>query len=353
MRPRSLITGGAGFLGSHLCDRLVQEGHEVVCLDNLLTGRVENLRQLIDHPQFLFVAHDVTIPIDLDKILTGANAKARWGTRNGRGLDYVLHLASPASPKDYQRYPIHTLKVGAIGTYNTLGLAKRYGSVFLLGSTSEVYGDPQVTPQEENYWGHVNPVGPRSCYDEAKRFAEAIAMAYGREQGVKVKIARIFNTYGERMRPDDGRALPSFITQAMQGRPVTVYGSGAQTRSFCYVSDLVDGLFRLLISDVSGPVNLGNPEEISLLELAQLIIRETHSKSETLFEPLPQDDPQLRRPDITRAETWLDWHPRVSLREGIRRTIPYFQELLARPVPAMASPPVAPSEPPHVAPMEQ
>ncbi|MFB3922539.1 MAG: UDP-glucuronic acid decarboxylase family protein [Terriglobia bacterium] len=349
MTPRSLVTGGAGFLGSHLCDRLIQEGHEVICLDNLLTGRIENLRHLMDHSRFLFVAHDVTVPIDLDKILEGARAKPGWGNGSGHRLDFVLHLASPASPKDYQRYPIHTLKVGGVGTLNALGLAKRYGSVFLLASTSEVYGDPEVHPQAESYWGRVNPIGPRSCYDEAKRYAEALTMGYTREHNIKVRIARIFNTYGERMRPDDGRVLPNFLLQALRNDPLTVYGDGKQTRSFCYVSDLIDGLFRLLLSEARGPVNLGNPEEMGLLDFARLIIRETRSQSKIVFEPLPEDDPQMRRPDLLRAETLLGWRPRVPLKEGVRRTIPYFREFLARPATATSRPVIPRQVPASVA----
>ncbi len=327
MPRRALITGGAGFLGSHLCDRLIAEGLEVICLDNLLTGRIDNVRHLLNHPRFLFVAHDVTNPIDLDRILARGENEKGQGRSHAHKLDYILHFASPASPKDYHRYPIPTLKVGSIGTHHALGVAKACGSVFLLASTSEVYGDPEVNPQPESYWGRVNPIGPRSVYDEAKRFAEALAVAYAREHGVKVRIARIFNTYGERMRSEDGRALPNFLTQALRNEPLTVYGDGSQTRSLCYVSDLIDGLFRLLISEVREPVNLGNPEEISLLELARLIIRETGSSSKITFMPLPQDDPQVRKPHIAKAMTALNWRPRVSLREGIQQVIPYFQDI--------------------------
>jgi dTDP-glucose 4,6-dehydratase len=321
-RPlRSLVTGGAGFVGSHLCDRLVAEGHEVICIDNLLTGRVENLSSVTGRPRFVFAKHDVTQPIDLQTLLARADGNFSAGSH----LDYVLHLASPASPRDYARHPIHTLKVGGLGTYHALGLAKAFQSVFLLASTSEVYGDPEINPQAETYWGHVNPIGPRSCYDEAKRFAEAITMAYQREHGVRVRIARIFNTYGERMRLNDGRVLPNFIPQALQGRPLTVYGDGRQTRSCCYVSDLVDGLYRLLMSDQTGPINLGNPEEISMLELAHKVIEETGSSSRIVFEPLPVDDPTRRRPDITKAQDLLGWQPKVSLAEGLAKAIRYFR----------------------------
>ena len=327
--PRTIVTGGAGFLGSHICDRLIAEGHEVLCLDNLLTGRVENIQHLWDHPRFVFVLYDVTKPIDLDELMLRAAPRlAENGSSFHRRLDYILHLASPASPKAYLQHPIHTLKLGSLGAYHALGMAKKYGSVVLLASTSEVYGDPDVCPQNETYWGRVNPVGPRSVYDEAKRFSEAMAMAYMREHGVKVRIVRIFNTYGERMRADDGRALPTFLSQALQNKPVTVYGDGAQTRSFCYVSDLVEGLYRLLLSDLTGPVNLGNPDEITLLELARNVIERTASRSEIVFEPLPADDPTRRRPDISRAFSSLMWQPRVSLREGIDRVIPYFKSQL-------------------------
>ena len=309
--PKSLVTGGAGFLGSHLCDRLVQEGHAVICMDNILTGRRENIEHLMTQKYFTFVQYDVTKPIEIEG-----------------PLDYILHFASPASPKDYEKHPIHTLKVGALGTYHALGLAKAKGAVLLLASSSEVYGDPEVNPQPESYWGHVNPVGPRSCYDEAKRYAEAITMAYYHVHYVQVRIARIFNTYGPRMRLDDGRALPNFITQALRGEPITVYGDGSQTRSFCYVSDLVEGLFRLLLSDEHEPVNLGNQEEVTILQFAREVIEITGSQSEIVFRPLPQDDPKVRRPDITKAKKILDWEPRVSRPDGLKRTIPYFQASL-------------------------
>lgn len=308
---RSLVTGGAGFLGSHLCDFLIAEGHEVLCLDKLLTGRSKNIEHLMAHKRFTFVQHDVTKPIEIEG-----------------PLDYILHFASPASPKDYAEHPIHTLKVGAMGTYHALGLAKAKGAVFLLASTSEVYGDPEVNPQPESYWGHVNPVGPRSVYDEAKRYAEAITMAYHHVHHLKVRIARIFNTYGPRMRLNDGRALPNFMTQALRGEPITVYGGGSQTRSFCFVSDLVEGIYRLLLSDENEPVNLGNPEEVTILQMAREIIEVTGSQSDITFNPLPRDDPKVRRPDITKAKQCLGWEPRVSRLEGLKRTLPYFQSIL-------------------------
>jgi dTDP-glucose 4,6-dehydratase len=325
--PVTLITGGAGFVGSHLCDRLIAEGHDVICLDNLLTGRLSNIQHLEGNPQFTFIRHDVNNPIDLEALLeTTTNGAGR--RRDVPHIDYVLHLASPASPKDYARHPIHTLKIGSLGTYHALGLAKAHRSVFLISSTSEVYGDPKVNPQPEEYWGNVNPIGPRSVYDEAKRFAEAITMAYCREHGVRVRIARIFNTYGERMRVDDGRALPNFMTQAIQGLPLTVYGDGSQTRSCCYVSDLVDGLYRLLVSDQTGPINIGNPEELTMLDLARKIIEATGSTSSIVYEPLPADDPTRRQPDITKARNLLGWRPMVGLEEGIKKVIPYFRERL-------------------------
>ncbi len=320
-RPRSLVTGGAGFVGSHLCDRLLAEGQEILCLDNLISGSLENIKHLLEHPHFTFVQHDVTKPIDPRALLGNPSQRSQCNNT----LDYILHFASPASPKDYARHPIHTLKVGALGTYHALGLAKAMGSVFLLASTSEVYGDPEVNPQPETYWGHVNPTGPRSVYDEAKRFAEAITMAYHREHGVKVRIARIFNTYGERMRVNDGRVLPTFLKQALQDKPMTGYGDGTQTRSLCYVSDMVEGLYRLLLSSETGPINLGNPEEVSMLELAQEVIELTRSKSTVVFEPLPVDDPRRRRPDISKAIAALGWQPNVSRRGGIERVIPYFK----------------------------
>lgn len=313
--PRTLITGGAGFLGSHLCDRLIEEGHSVVCMDNLITGDTENIEPLFELGQdrFRFVEYDVTDYLHV----------------NGE-LDYVLHFASPAAPDDYLRYPIQTLKVGALGTHKALGLAKAKDARLLLASTSEVYGDPGVHPQPEEYCGNVNPIGERGVYDEAKRFAEALAMAYHRYHGVETRIARIFNVYGSRMRIDDGRALPTFMTQALHGEPLTVYGDGSQTRSFCYVDDLVEGVYRLLVSDVTDPVNLGNPDEITIKEFAEEIIEVTGSDSGIAYEPLPSDDPQVRQPDITRAKETLDWAPTVDRREGLRRTLGYFRDQVER-----------------------
>lgn len=308
---RCLVTGGAGFLGSHLCDRLLQEGHEVICLDNLLTGQFGNIQHAMDHQRFTLIEHDVTKPIEIEG-----------------PVDYILHFASPASPKDYDKHPIHTLKVGALGTYHALGLAKAKGSVLLLASSSEVYGDPEVNPQPESYWGHVNPVGPRSVYDEAKRYAEAISMAYHHVHRIDIRIARIFNTYGPRMRLHDGRALPNFMTQALKGESLTVYGDGSQTRSFCYVSDLVEGLYRLLLSRANEPVNVGNPDEVTILQLAREVIEVTGSPSKIIFSSLPQDDPKVRRPDITRAKHLLGWEPGVSRLEGLQQTVPYFQSAL-------------------------
>ena len=303
---RVVLTGGAGFIGSHLVDRLLAEGAHVLCLDTLLTGRRENLRH-IDDPRFEFRQHDVTTHIDVDG-----------------PVDYVLHFASAASPVDYLAHPIKTLKAGALGTWVTLGLARAKGARFLIASTSEVYGDPQVAPQPETYWGNVNPVGPRGCYDEAKRFAEAMTMAYNRQHGVNTAIVRIFNSYGPSMRPDDGRVIPSFVAQALRGDPITVFGDGTQTRSFCYVTDLVDGIVRLMRTDAHDPVNLGNPHEITVLECARLILRLTRSASPIVFKPLPQDDPTRRCPDITRARTLLGWEPVVPLDEGLARTIEWF-----------------------------
>ncbi len=309
--PRTLITGGAGFIGSHLCERLLAEGHEVICMDNFITGSPDNIAHLIGHERFHFIHHDVTNFIYVEG-----------------PLDYVLHFASPASPVDYLKYPIQTLKVGALGTHKALGLAKAKGARFLLASTSEVYGDPLIHPQPETYWGNVNPVGLRGVYDEAKRFAEAMTMAYHRYHGVDVRIVRIFNTYGPRMRLDDGRALPTFMAQALKGEPLTVYGDGSQTRSFQYIDDLVEGIYRLLMSDYVGPVNIGNPEEISILEFAKEIIELTGSNSEIIFKPLPADDPKIRQPDITLARQVLGWEPKVSRREGLRRTLAYFKQRL-------------------------
>ena len=302
--PRALVTGGAGFLGSHLCDRLLREGWEVVCVDSLLTGDAVNLAQAREHPSFRFVQADVS-----DELFVEGS------------LDAVLHLASPASPVAYQAYPIETLRVGALGAERALELARRAGATFVLASTSEVYGDPKVHPQPESYWGNVNPVGPRSMYDEAKRFAEAFTMAYHRSRGLQVRIARIFNTYGPRMRRDDGRAVPAFIEQGLHGDPITVHGTGAQTRSLCFVDDLIEGLWRLLASDTTGPVNLGNPEEVSVLQLANAIRSLTGDLSETVFIDRPVDDPELRCPDISLARHVLDWEPRISLSDGLRMTV--------------------------------
>ncbi|MDD3905512.1 MAG: SDR family oxidoreductase [Candidatus Omnitrophica bacterium] len=306
-KKRILITGGAGFLGSHLCELFLAKGYRVICMDNLITGKMSNIKPLAKNREFQFIKHNVSEYIDV----------------KGR-LDYILHFASPASPIDYLKYPIPTLKVGSLGTHNVLGLAKAKKSIFLLASTSEVYGDPLVNPQPESYWGNVNPVGPRGVYDEAKRFSEAITMAYHRYHGLDTKIVRIFNTYGERMREEDGRAIPNFISQALKDRPITVYGNGYQTRSFCYVSDLVDGIYRLLMSREHEPVNIGNPNEITLLKLAKIIIALTGSKSRIVYKPLPVDDPKVRRPVIEKAKRILGWKPRVGLEEGLSRTIDYF-----------------------------
>jgi dTDP-glucose 4,6-dehydratase len=308
-KPRSLVTGGAGFLGSHLCDRLIREGHKVICIDNLITGDVDNVAHLLGNEAFRFIKHDVTEYLYVE----------------GR-LDYILHFASPASPVDYLRLPIQTLKVGSLGTHKALGLAKAKGARLLLASTSEVYGDPQVHPQPETYWGHVNPVGPRGVYDEAKRFAEAMTMAYHRYHGVDTRIARIFNTYGPRMRPHDGRVVSNFLMQALAGHALSIYGDGRQTRSFCFVSDLVEGLFRLLMSSEVDPVNLGNPTERSIRDLVAAVETILGRSLEVTYNPLPQDDPRVRQPDITRARQRLGWEPQVDLETGLRETIAYFQE---------------------------
>ena len=300
----AVVSGGAGFLGSHLCDYLLENGHRVICLDNLDTGSLQNIEHLHNSDEFLFVNHDVTAPFFIDE-----------------RIDFVFHLASPASPIDYLRLPLHTLKVGSYGTHNMLGLAKFKRARFLIASTSEVYGDPQVHPQPETYWGHVNPIGPRGVYDEAKRYAEALTMAYHRQQGVDTCIARIFNTYGPRMRPHDGRAIPTFIRQALENKPLTVFGDGSQTRSFCYVDDQIRGLYALATSGEHLPVNIGNPNEMTLLELAEAVVRVTGSKSEIVFEALPVDDPQVRQPDITRARQVLGWEPEVELDEGLKRLL--------------------------------
>lgn len=307
-RVRSLVTGGAGFLGSHLCDRLIREGHEVICVDNLITGSVDNVAHLFGNDAFRFIKHDVTEYLYVE----------------GR-LDYILHFASPASPVDYQRLPIQTLKVGSLGTHKALGLARAKGARMLLASTSEVYGDPQIHPQPETYWGHVNPVGPRGVYDEAKRFAEAMTMAYHRYHGVETRIARIFNTFGPRMRPNDGRVVSNFVIQALSGTPLTVYGDGRQTRSFCFVSDMVEGLFRLLMSSEVEPINLGNPAERTIRDLAAAVETILGRRLEVTYHPLPQDDPRVRQPDITRARERLGWEPKVDLAEGLRQAITYFQ----------------------------
>ncbi|MGB7589104.1 MAG: UDP-glucuronic acid decarboxylase family protein [Solirubrobacterales bacterium] len=298
-----IVTGGAGFLGSHLCEHLLGKGHRVICIDNLETGSLQNIEHISD-PSFDFRNIDITQEVDIPD-----------------AVDFVYHLASPASPIDYLRLPLHTLKVGSYGTHHMLGVAKFKRARFLLASTSEVYGDPKVHPQTEDYWGHVNPIGPRGVYDEAKRYAEALTMAYHRQQGVNTSIVRIFNTYGPRMRPHDGRAIPTFLRQALQDQPLTVFGSGDQTRSFCYVDDLIRGIVGLAESDAHLPVNIGNPGEFTLLELAKTVLEVTDSRSEIVFEPLPVDDPQQRRPDISRANDLLDWQPQVELDEGLRRTI--------------------------------
>ncbi len=308
--PRTLVTGGAGFLGSHLCEYLLQKGHEVIAMDNLITGSITNIEHMYG-AQFQFIKHDVSEYI----YLSGA-------------LDYVLHFASPASPMDYLQFPIQTMKVGAMGTHKALGLSKDKGATFLLASTSEVYGDPLEHPQREDYWGHVNPVGPRGVYDEAKRFAEALAMAYHRTHSVNTKIVRIFNTYGPRMRPNDGRAIPTFIPQALRNEPITVFGDGSQTRSFCYVEDLVEGLYRLLISECHEPVNIGNPHEMTIREMAEAVIRATNSKSKIVEKPLPEDDPKIRQPDITRARALLNWNPQVHLEQGLIKTVAWFRKAM-------------------------
>ena len=308
----SVVTGGAGFLGSHLCERLLAEGHRVVCVDNLLTGKLGNVQRLLDRSDFEFIEHDVSQPFEVP----------------GQ-VDNVLHFASPASPIDYLELPIQTLKVGSLGTHNTLGLAKAKRARYLLASTSEVYGDPLVHPQPEGYWGNVNPVGPRGVYDEAKRFAEAMAMAYHRYHGLDTRIIRIFNTYGPRMRPRDGRVVPAFIQQALLGEPLTVFGDGSQTRSFCYVDDMIEGIWRLLNSDTHDPVNIGNPHEMTILEFGRFILSLTASRSEITFKPLPVDDPKTRQPDVTLARELLGWEPVVPLEAGLSKTIDYFKHLLS------------------------
>ena len=314
-----LITGGAGFLGSHLCDAFSDQGDRVICVDNLITGSLANLEHLKRHPSFIMMQHDISRPIEFKD-----------------PVDYVLHFASAASPPDYMEHPIATLKAGALGTHNALGLAKAKKAVFLLASTSEIYGDPLVHPQTEDYWGNVNPVGPRSVYDEAKRFAEAMTMAYYRTHGVDAKIVRIFNTYGPRMQVRDGRAIPEFISNALHHQPLPVFGKGEQTRSFCYVDDLIRGLQKLLFSSLNEPVNLGNPNEMTILELAKLILKMTQSRSKIEYKPLPKDDPKLRRPDITKARTLLHWEPEVSLEAGLEKTIAYFKEYFRKAVKSAA-----------------
>ena len=309
-----VVTGGAGFLGSHLCEYLIGQGHRVICVDNVETGNLDNIKHLRDPETFRFEMLDITSHYEIDE-----------------PVDFVYHLASPASPIDYARLPLHTLKVGAYGTHNTLGLAKVKRARFLIASTSEVYGDPLIHPQPETYWGNVNPIGPRGVYDEAKRYAEAMTMAYLRQQGVDTAIARIFNTYGPRMRPNDGRAIPTFLRQALSEKPVTVFGDGSQTRSFCYVDDLIRGLVLLAESGVHDPVNLGNPNEMTLLEMANAVIEMTESRSEVVFEALPIDDPKVRQPDIARAKSLLGWEPQVELRDGLRKTVDHAMHQLAKP----------------------
>ena len=311
--PRTLVTGGAGFLGSHLCEYLLGKGHQIIAMDNLLTGSIANIEHL-QSEAFKFIKHDVTEYI----YLAGP-------------IDYVFHFASPASPLDYLQLPIQTLKVGALGTHKALGLAMAKRARFLLASTSEVYGDPLVHPQPEEYWGNVNPVGPRGVYDEAKRFGEALTMAYHRYKGVDTKIVRIFNTYGPRMRPNDGRAIPTFVPQALRNEPITIFGDGSQTRSFCYVSDLIEGIYRLMMSDHHEPVNIGNPHEMTIREMAEAIIRLTGSSSPLVAKPLPVDDPKVRQPDITLARKLLGWEPRIDLEEGLTRTIAWFRQVLDKP----------------------
>jgi dTDP-glucose 4,6-dehydratase len=308
---RTVITGGAGFIGSHLCERFLNDGHEVICVDNFITGSAPNLDHLRSNDRFEFRRHDISHPIDIDG-----------------PVDSILHFASPASPVDYLRHPIPTLKVGSLGTHNTLGLAKLKKACYLLASTSEVYGDPEQHPQREDYWGHVNPIGVRGVYDEAKRFAEAMTMAYHRHHGVNTHIVRIFNTFGPRMRLDDGRVVPNFIGQSLRHEPLTIYGDGSQTRSFCFVSDLVEGIVRLLATDFHEPVNLGNPNELTIRQFAQEILAISGSPSPLVFQPLPQDDPRVRRPDIDRARRLLGWEPKVELRDGLRRTLNYFRDRL-------------------------
>jgi len=305
--PRTLVTGGAGFLGSHLCEYLLNKGHQVIAMDNLLTGNIANIEHL-QCEDFKFIKHDVTEYLYI-----------------AGDIDYVLHFASPASPLDYLQLPIQTLKVGALGTHKALGLALSKQATFLLASTSEVYGDPLEHPQSEDYWGNVNPVGPRGVYDEAKRFAEALTMAYHRYHGVNTKIVRIFNTYGPRMRPHDGRAIPTFVPQALKNQPITIFGNGSQTRSFCYVSDLVEGIYKLLMSDINDPINIGNPHEMTIKEMAEIVLKVTGSKSKLVYKPLPEDDPKVRQPDINLAIKLLGWEPKIVLEQGLKKTVEWFK----------------------------
>ncbi len=307
-QPVSVVTGGAGFLGSHLTDLLISRGHKVIAIDNLVTGSLDNISHLAGNPNYRFICQDVTEFLFLDG-----------------PVDYIWHFASPASPIDYLEIPIQTLKVGSLGTHKALGLACNKRARFLIASTSEVYGDPLVHPQREDYWGNVNPIGPRGCYDESKRFAEAMTMAYHQEHGIDTRIVRIFNTYGPRMRLRDGRVVPAFMSQALAGKPLTIFGDGSQTRSFCYCSDLIEGIYRLMMSDTHMPVNIGNPQELTMIQFAEAVIKATGSKSKLVFKPLPQDDPKQRRPDITRARTILKWEPKVALSEGLEKTIAYFR----------------------------
>ncbi len=304
-----LITGGAGFIGSHLCGLLLKKGHKVICMDNIVTGKMANISRLMNNPDFKFVRHDVTEYIDLDE-----------------DVGWILHFASPASPVDYLKFPIQTLKVGSLGTHNALGVARSRGAKFLLASTSEVYGDPLVNPQPETYWGNVNPIGPRGVYDEAKRFAEALTLAYHRTHNIDTGIVRIFNTFGPGMRRDDGRAVPAFISQALENKPLTVFGDGSQTRSLCYIDDLINGIYKLMSSEINQPLNIGNPAEMTILELAKTVISLTGSKSKIVFNPLPVDDPKVRCPDITKARTELNWEPKIGLEEGLAKTINWFKQ---------------------------
>ena len=305
--PRTLVTGGAGFLGSHLCEYLLNKRHQVIAMDNLLTGSIANIEHL-QSENFKFIKYDVTEYLYI-----------------AGDIDYVLHFASPASPLDYLQLPIQTLKVGALGTHKALGLSLAKKATFLLASTSEVYGDPLTHPQDEDYWGNVNPVGPRGVYDEAKRFAEALTMAYHRYHGVNTKIVRIFNTYGPRMRPKDGRAIPTFVPQALKNEPITIFGDGSQTRSFCYVDDLVEGIYRLLMSDINDPINIGNPYEMTIKEMAEMVLKVTGSKSKLIYKPLPIDDPKVRQPNISRAKKYLGWEPKIGLEEGLNKTVQWFK----------------------------